>query len=56
MFYNSCLKSFGSHLVYKVLTDFKKTQGAVMTQVGLPFNILTELATVTKPVHTNVIG
>jgi len=38
------------------LTDFKKTQDAVMPEVGLSYNIFTELATATKPVHTNVIG
>jgi hypothetical protein len=38
------------------LTGFKKTQDAVMTQVGLSYNILIELATATEPVHTNVIG
>jgi len=38
------------------LMAFKKTQDAVMTQVALPYNILTQLAKATKPVHTNVTG
>jgi hypothetical protein len=37
------------------LTDFKKMQDTAMTQVGLPYNVLTKLATATKLVHTNVI-
>jgi len=36
------------------LTDFKRTQDAAMTQVGLPYNVLTKRATATKPIHTNV--